>query len=134
MTSSRLLIAGVLAVAIGICQSCGPAPSEAYLESHYEEFVSQTVPPDAENVARTPVKRTDWAQTASWEFETKQTGPQYREWLRGKPKGDFKIVKSGTDEVTYAQSLSADTVSLTVRFNPGTGNLHVRVEASVSPD
>jgi hypothetical protein len=134
MTSSRLLIAGVLAFAIGICQSCGGVPSEGYLESHYEEFVSQTVPPDATNVTRISVKRTGWSQSASWEFETKQTGPQYADWLRGKPKGQFKIGKSGTDEITFTQDLNGDTVSVAVRFSPSSGNLYVHVEASVSPD
>ena len=134
MTSSRLPITGVLALAIGICHSCGAAPSEGYLESHYEEFVSQTVPPDAENVTRSPVKRTDWSQSASWEFDTKQTGPQYAEWVKGKPRGEFKIAKSETDEVTFARDLNGDSVSLSVRFTLGSGKLHVRVEASVSPD
>lgn len=124
----------MLAVAIGFCQPRGAAPSEGYLDSHYEEFVSQTVPSDAENVTRTPVMHTDWAQSASWEFDTKQTGPEYAEWLKGKSRGQFKIARSSTDEVTFAEDLKGDTVSLAVRFSPGSGSLHVRVEASVSPD
>jgi hypothetical protein len=132
--SSRLLFAGALAVAIGICQSCGAAPSEKYLENHYEEFVSETVPPDAENVTRAPVKRTDWSQSASWEFETKQTGSQYAEWLRGKPRGQFSIAKSAPDEITFAQNLNGDMVSLAVRCKPGSAKLHVRVDAWIRPD
>lgn len=134
MPSSRVLITGMLAVIIGLCQSCGAAPFEGYLENHYEEFVSQTVPSDAENVARTPVKHTDWAQSASWEFDTNQNGPQYAEWLKGKPRGQFKIARSETDGVTFAQDLNGDTVSLAVRFTPGSGKLHVRVDAAIRPD
>jgi hypothetical protein len=129
-----VLIAGMLAVAIGFCQSCGAAPSEGYLENHYEEFVSQTVPLDAENVARSPVKHTDWAQSASWEFDTNQNGPQYAEWLKGKPRGQFKIARSESDGVTFAQDMNGDTVSLAVRFSPGSGKLHVRVDAAIRPD
>lgn len=92
------------------------------------------MPSDAENLTRTQVKRTDWAQSASWEFDTKQTGPQYAEWLRSRPKGNFKIVKSANEETTFAQNLDGDTLSLSVRFSPGNAGLHVRVEAAIRPD
>jgi hypothetical protein len=133
-TSSRLLIAGVLPVAIGICQSCGQPSSEGYLASHYEELVNQTTPVDASNTSHTAVKRTDWSDSASWEFETKQTGPQYRDWLAAKMKGDFQILKSGDDELLLAKSMKGDTESVAVHFHSSGTSLKVRVEVSVHPD
>jgi hypothetical protein len=134
MTLFRFPGIAILAVALTVCQSCGQPPSEGYLASHYEELVNQTTPVDASNTSRTAVKRTDWSDSASWEFETKQTGPQYREWLTEKVKRDFKILKSGEDELLLAKSINGDTESVTVRFHPSGTNLQVRVEVSIHPD
>ena len=134
MTLFRLLGIATLAVALAVCQSCGQPSSEGYLASHYEELVNRTTPLDASNTSRTAVKRTDWSDSASWEFETKQTGPQYRDWLTKKMKGDFRTLKSGDDELLLAKSMDGDTESVTVRFHSSGANLQVRVEVSIHPD
>jgi hypothetical protein len=134
MSLLRLLGIATLAVALAVCESCGQPSSEGYLASHYEELVNQTTPLDASNTSRTVVKRTDWSDSASWEFETKQTGPQYRDWLTEKMKVDFKILKSGDDELLLAKSMNGDTESVAVRFHSGGTNLKVRVDVSIHPD
>jgi hypothetical protein len=134
MTLFRLLGIAIIGVALAVCQSCGQPSSEGYLASHYEELVKQTTPFDASNESRTAVTRTDWSESASWEFETKQTGPQYREWLTEKLKGDFKLLKSGDDELFFAKSMNGDTESVTVRFHSSGINLQVRAEVSIGPD
>ncbi len=119
---------------LSVCQSCGEKRSEGYLASHYEELIKQTVPLDAANVTRTAVKHAEWSDSGSWEFETKETVPQYTGWLTEKLKDDFEIVKSEIDSMVFAKNVKGDTESVIVHLNTSAGHLHVRVEVSIRPD
>jgi hypothetical protein len=121
-------------VVLSVCQSCGEKRSEGYLASHYEELIKQTVPLDAANVTRTAVKHAEWSDSGSWEFETKETVPQYTGWLTEKLKDDFEIVKSEIDSMVFAKNVKGDTESVIVHLNTSAGHLHVRVEVSIRPD
>jgi hypothetical protein len=130
--SFRLLALNVLVVALAVCDACGEKSSEGYLAGHYGELVNQTVPVDASNVVRIAVKRTEWSDSASWEFETKDSVPQYTARLTEKLRGDFKVVKSANDSLAFAKNLNGDTESVVVHLN--TSGSSLRIEVSVTPD
>lgn len=134
MTLFRLVRCTLLAGLLAVCQSCGEKPAEGYLASHYEELVNRSVPLDASNVTRTAVKHAQWSDSTSWEFETKETVPQYTEWLTEKLKNDFQIVKSENDSLVFAKNVNGDTESVIVRLNTAAGHLQVRVEVTMRPD
>lgn len=132
--SFRFLTAGILVVALVVCHACGEKPQEGYLVAHYEELVNQTVPLDASNMARTAVKHNEWSDSGTWEFETKDSVPQYIAWLTEKLGSSFKVEKSASDSVVFTKNLNGDTESVVVHLNTSGNGLHVRVEVSVMPD
>lgn len=134
MKSFGLMRFGLLIAALALCQSCGEKPSEGYLATHYEELLTKTVPLDAANLSQTAVKHMKYEDSAAWEFETKQTASEYKEWLREKLKGDFKVAQSRNDALIFSKDLNGDAEAVTVSFNATAAGLHVRVEASITPD
>jgi len=125
---------GVVLVALAFCQSCRRGFSGGYLASHYDELADLTIPVDASNVSRNEVEHTEWSETSSWEFDSKMAAPQYVDWVTGKLKADFKTVRSSSDALVFAKTLTGDTESIAARLNPGHDIVHVRVEVSVVPD
>jgi len=71
MGRDRAIPLGVLTIALGVCQSCGQNPSVGYLTSPDKQLVNRTVPAGASKVTQQGVKRTEWSNTGSWQFDTK---------------------------------------------------------------
>jgi len=128
------MTAGILVVALAVCDACGGKTQGGYLAAHYEELVNQTVPLDASSVARTAVKHTEWSDSGTWEFETKDSVPQYTAWLTEILGGGFKVEKSASDSLVFTKNLNGDTESVVVHLTTSGNGLHVRAEVSVMPD
>ena len=134
MRLRRAVYLVLLAVLSVVCQSCGRGPSSGYLASHSEDLVNRTVPGDASNFKRSEVKRTQWSETSSWEFDAKPDRSQYAEWVTNKLKGEFKVVKSSSDAMIFTKNLDGDTETIVFGLKPANEFLHVHVVVSVVPD
>jgi hypothetical protein len=104
------------------------------LEEHSQELVDLTVPLDYSNLTRGGVKQTTWSEAASWEFDTKMSRAEYAEWINGKLRDQFHTISSGDAQVTFSRNLDGDREALVVKTSPSVEKLHVRVDATVSPD
>lgn len=124
-----------LLIGLGACLSCqSDRPMDGFLEQHSQELVDFTVPIDSSNMVHGSVQRTTWAEMASWEFDTKMSRAEYAEWVTAKLRDRIRLVSRTDSQLSFSRNLNGDMEAITVHLVPSGGNLHVRVEAVVSPD
>jgi hypothetical protein len=124
-----------LSIGLGAGVSCrSDRKSDPFLERHSQELVDLTVPIDSSSIARSSVQRTAWAEKASWEFDTKMSRTEYTDWVNGKLEDRFRVASSTESQLSFSRNLDNDTETITVHLAPSGDQLHVRVEAGISPD
>lgn len=117
------------------CLSChSDRQTDSFLEGQSQELVDWTIPIDSSSVVRGTVQRTSWAETASWEFDTKMSRADYAGWMTEKLRERLRVVSRTDSQLSFSRNLNGDMEAITVHLVPLGGNLHVRVEAVVSPD
>ncbi len=91
-----------------------------------------TVPVDSSSLARGSVQQTAWAEKMSWEFDTKMTHAEYAQWLNEKLRDRYRVANNA--DLQFVRNLDTDTEAITVHLVVSGDHLHVRVDATVSPD
>jgi len=125
----------VLFLGSGACLSChSDRQTNSFLERQSQELVDWTIPIDSSSMVRGSVQRTTWTETASWAFDTKLSRAEYAEWVTGKLRERFRVVSRTESQLSFSRTLGGDREAITVHLVSSGGDLHVRVEAVVSPD
>jgi hypothetical protein len=127
----------ILTVIVGLvaCESCrSDRQTESFLETHSQELVDLTVPVDSSSLVRGSVQRTTFSEKLSWEFDTKMSGAEYADWLKGKLRDRFRTTKTADSPLQFFKNLDNDTEAISVQLLPSGDHLHVHVDVNISPD
>jgi hypothetical protein len=119
----------VLLLVFAFLAACGrSADPDEYLKLQTQNLERSTIPPEAIVIQRTPVSRTDWSASTTWEFDTDWAWTRYSNWTQSKLVPEFTLVESANTKLVFRKSLGGDSHMLEITAGQTHSRLRIRVD------